>query len=132
MHKEPFVIIDGAHNLDAARVLANEIRRFPKDRLILVIGMVSGHSIEDVISTLAPLANIVIATKSSSLRAARVEEVASVARRYCSNVEQITPVPAAVRRALTFASEKDLICITGSFYTVGEVPRDIDSLLDKF
>ncbi|MDI6828839.1 MAG: folylpolyglutamate synthase/dihydrofolate synthase family protein, partial [Armatimonadota bacterium] len=115
LHKEPFVIIDGAHNLDAARVLANEIRRFPKDRLILVIGMVSGHSIEDVISTLAPLANMVIATKSSSLRAARVEEVASMARRYCSNVEQITPVSAAVRRALTLASKKDLICVTGSF-----------------
>ncbi|MCL6518389.1 MAG: bifunctional folylpolyglutamate synthase/dihydrofolate synthase [Armatimonadetes bacterium] len=132
LHEKPFVVVDGAHNLNAARELAQSLCRIPHNRLILVIGMVSGHSVEDVMSELAPLAHTIIATKSSNIRAAPAETIANIARQFCSNVEQITPIREAVRRALALSSSNDLVCVTGSFYTVGEAPRDIKSLVNKF
>ena len=50
------------------------------------------------------------------------EEVAAVARNYADNVSVVPSVPDAVRAALADATPQDMVLITGSFYTVGEVP----------
>src|SRR5687767_5310779 len=60
--RRPLVILDGAHNGLAARVLAEEIKKLPFRRMLLVIGMIGGHSPEDVLGELAPLADSVYAT----------------------------------------------------------------------
>ena len=122
LREKPTLLIDGAHNLDGAQKLINALEEwFDYDKLILVMGMVSGHSIEDVVSTLAPHADKFIATAPKSIRAVSAALVAEVARAYCADVEQVEPVSEAVRRAMEIAGKNDLICVTGSFYTIGEV-----------
>lgn len=124
IHENPTLVLDGAHNPDAARNLADAVHDwFTYDRLILIMGMVKGHSIENTVSILAPLADKFIATAPSGPRALPALEVASAAREYCSDVTTIEPVPAAVHCALESAGPNDLILVTGSFYTIGEVPR---------
>ncbi len=120
----PTLLIDGAHNLDGSHQLAQALKNvFKYDRLILVMGMVNGHSMENVIGQLAPMADRFFATAADSPRASAATDVAEVARRYCSNVVSIEPVSEAVRAALNSAGENDLVCVTGSFYTISEVPR---------
>lgn len=120
----PTVVIDAAHNPDGARNLAESITKlFNYRRLILVIGMLSTHSAEDVIGILAPLAEEIIATRSQWEKARPASEVAAAAQRIMPNVRAIEPVSAAVQAALGSASEDDLVLITGSFYTIGEVDR---------
>lgn len=120
----PRLLIDGAHNLDGARKLADALRtRFSYDRLHLVMGMVSGHVQEDVVGTLAPLADCFYATAADSARAASAESVGDVAGRYCPDVCVVEPVEEAVRTAMKRAGENDLVCVTGSFYVLNEVPR---------
>jgi dihydrofolate synthase/folylpolyglutamate synthase len=124
LRRDPILLIDGAHNLDGAcQVAAALENQFKYEKLILVMGMVSGHSIENVVGTLARLADKFIATASSSPRAACADTIAAVARMYCTDVTVVTPVSEAVDRALELAGPRDLICVTGSFYTIGEVPR---------
>lgn len=130
IRSQPCVVLDGAHNAMAANMLAHEIRcHFDYDHLILVIGMVTGHSFHDVVSILSPLATKVIATSPKSPRAVSAEVIASVAKRFCNEVDIVTPVAEALRNAVESASGRDLICVTGSFYTIGEVPRDIRSIV---
>jgi dihydrofolate synthase/folylpolyglutamate synthase len=121
----PTVIIDGAHNPDAARALAASIRElFTYRRLILVIGMLSTHCADGFLSQLAPMASKIIATQSQWHLALPAESLAAASRRFCSDaadVEVITPIPAALARALEVASEEDLVVVTGSFYTIGEL-----------
>ncbi len=118
----PTVVLDGAHNLSAAATLASAVEaQFDYDRLILVMGMVKGHSIDDVVGVLSPLADVFIATSPSGPRAMPAESIADAARRYVSEIEVIEPVSAAVHRALELATPRDLVLITGSFYVVGEV-----------
>lgn len=127
LRKDPTLLIDGAHNLEGARNLGRALRDlFACDKLILVMGMASGHSVEDVVGTLAPLAARFVATAPDNPRAASAASVAEVARAHCPEVTQVEPVAEAVRRALQGAGEKDLVCVTGSFYTIGEVPRSMD------
>jgi len=124
LREKPTLVLDGAHNPDAARNLAEALREwFKYDRLILVMGMVKGHSVEEVVEILAPLADSFIATAPKSERATPASEVADAARSHCPDVSVVEPVSEAVRRALESAGENDLILVTGSFYTIGEVPR---------
>jgi len=126
VHRRPIVVMDGAHNAMAARALAAEIVRFPYRRLLLVVGMIAGHAPGGVLAPLAPLAEKVFATQPTWIRGLPVEEVAEVARRLGAEVETITPPLTAARAALAAAAPDDLVLITGSFYTVGDVrPREL-------
>lgn len=123
VHRNPTVVLDGAHNLAAAATLAATIKaEFEYDRLILVMGMVQGHSIGDVVGVLAPLADILIATAASTPRAMPAQSVAEAGEGRVPEIEIVQPVAEAVRRALEIAGPRDLILVSGSFYVVGEVP----------
>ena len=118
----PTVVLDGAHNPDAARALAASIKElFTYRRLILVVGMLSTHPADGFLSQIAPMASKIIATQSQWHLALPADALAAEARRFCKDVEAIDRVPAALARALELASEEDLVLVTGSFYTIGEV-----------
>lgn len=120
--RQPLVIMDGAHNGLAARVLRHEIRRLTYRRLLLVIGMVGGHNAEDVVGELAPLAYAVYATEPSWKRRQPADHIAEIARKHCTRVLVAVPPLRAARAAFADADPEDLVLITGSFYVVGDVP----------
>ncbi len=126
LRENPLVLIDGANNPDGAAHLQTHLQSVLKTRsghLILVPGILADKDFAAMIGILAPLAHTVIATQSDSPRAAGAEIVAAEARRHCSIVEIVTPMQAAVERALQLAAPDDVICVTGSFYTIAEVDR---------
>ena len=122
LRERPTVVIDGAHNPGAAQTLAQAIREgFAYDRLILVIGMLNTHPAEGVLAELAPMASKLIATQSQWIKATPAAELAEAARRLHGDVEVVERVPDAVKRALEIADPSDLVLVTGSFTTIGEV-----------
>jgi len=128
LRQRPTLLIDGANNPDGAAQLAVQLnarrRANPEARLTLVLGILLDKDYAAMIEQLAPLADCVIATCSPSPRAAGADLVATEARRYCGQVEVVEPVAAAVERALQIAAPEDIVCVTGSFYTIAEVPRE--------
>lgn len=122
LRDHPTVVIDGAHNPDAAHSLAAAIREeFSYDNLILVVGMLSTHSADGFLKELAPLTSKIIATQPRWHLARPASELAEDARRFRPDAEAFDHVPDAVNRALELAGENDLVLVTGSFYTIGEV-----------
>ncbi|MBM3495823.1 MAG: hypothetical protein FJX72_16085 [Armatimonadetes bacterium] len=113
---------DGAHNAMSARTLAAEVARRGYARLILVLGMLRGHDPRSFLAEIAPAASLVIATEPTWRRAESVQAVADAAREFCTDVRAVTPPHAAALAALEAAKPDDLVLITGSFYTVGDVP----------
>lgn len=61
---------------------------------------------------------LVTAPKTS--RAALAESLYKVAVKYNQNVTVVEDVKEAVRESLNEAKKDDIICVTGSLYTVGE------------
>ena len=122
LRRKPTLVIDGAHNPDAAKRLAEAIRtEFQYRRLILVVGMLSTHSAEDFLAQVGPLADHIIATAPAWPLARPAQDLAREAARFCPKVTEAMPVQAAVDAALAEAGENDLVLVTGSFYTIGEV-----------
>ncbi|HZT43944.1 MAG TPA: Mur ligase family protein [Chthonomonadaceae bacterium] len=127
--KGPLVVMDGAHNALAAESLAGPVAALQAQhhirRLLLVVGMVGGHEPEGVLAALAPGADRIYACQPDWKRAQPAEEIAAAARRFCPNVEVIPSCKKAAWAALAAAGPEDMVLITGSFYTVGEVPLEM-------
>jgi dihydrofolate synthase / folylpolyglutamate synthase len=85
------------------------------------LGISSDKNFRAMIETLAPLADAVFATQSSSPRSASADEIAREARKFCSHVEIHVPPQAALDAALLRAAPNDVVCVTGSFFNLAEI-----------
>lgn len=126
LRRRPLLVVDGAHNPDAASALrAALIESFQWERLIMVVGMLGDKDIAGVAEILAPMADLVIATNPPSPRAAPAERVAKEASRLGVETSTIATARGAVAHAMERADEKDCIVVTGSFYTVAEARASV-------
>ena len=121
---EPLLLLDGANNPDGAQMLAAQLQRVldlrPNAKLTLVLGIFRDKDFASMIAYLAPLADKIVATQSSSPRACDATVIAEHTRRFCERVEVVVPVQAAVESALSSSTRCDVVCVTGSFFTVAE------------
>ncbi len=122
----PTVVVDGAHNEMAAEALAEALcTEFGADtrRVILIVGLKRNHDPRPFLTPLARLHPALLIATEPSFQPRPAAEVADAARN--AGIGDVQIVPGAVdaaRHALTIARPDDLICVTGSFYTVGDIP----------
>jgi dihydrofolate synthase/folylpolyglutamate synthase len=125
----PRILLDGAHNPAAARaVKACLEEEFDYRRLYMVMGIMQDKEVSVILSELAPLADMLIASSPHNPRALSAQRIAEIARNYCKEVTVIEDVGQGVTYAREAAREDDLIVVTGSLFTVGEAR---DHLLSK-
>ena len=133
--KRPLIVLDCAHNPAGAAVLKHALQReFNYKRLFLILGIMADKDIKGIISTLAPIADTVILTRPKTERAASLEmlykEIMDLRitnyelRMKNSNrklkIMLIEDVQEACRTAISMSKAGDMVCITGSIFTVGE------------
>jgi dihydrofolate synthase/folylpolyglutamate synthase len=120
------VLVDVGHNQIAAQALAAALRddfHADRRRLILVVGLSRQHPAGPFLEPLAALRPAALLATQPTFRPQEALEVAAAARRRdMPGIEVIPQVEHAARRALALAGPDDIICLTGSFYTVGDVP----------
>jgi dihydrofolate synthase/folylpolyglutamate synthase len=114
------VVFDVAHNPQAAGVLVETLAKtFPGIPQCIVCGIMADKDIEGIIKALISTAAMLILTKPDVTRAATTETIVSkVSPGFKGTVVLRESVGDAVAYALH--SWDGVICITGSFYTVGE------------
>jgi len=123
------VVLDGAHNPDAAMVLRENLDLyFPNRRVILVSGMVAGHDPSHFYSPLKSRIKSAYAVPIDFHRALPPTEVAVAMERLSIPVLTCQTLDGGLRAAYESADEDDLVLITGSFYLVGEAGRALDAL----
>jgi len=117
---EPLVVLDGAHNQDAARALVVAIPTvFPTGRRILVVGMLGPREPAEFFDELVALcSDLVVVCTAPSSRAVPAADLAVLARERRLEVETVPDAVDAVRLAVATAEEADLILVTGSFYVL--------------
>lgn len=121
----PLVILDGAHNPDAMKNLKEAlIKNFNFRKLVLILGIMDDKNIQGMAREIVPHAHRVILCRPHMDRAASPARLAKIINGYHVNHCAIDDVKEATRHALSTASPNDLICITGSLFTVGEA-RDV-------
>jgi dihydrofolate synthase/folylpolyglutamate synthase len=121
LRRNPPLVVDGAHNIDAARSLKKALKEyFDFEKAILVMGASGDKNIKGVIAELAPLFDRVIVTRSRHPRAMAPAPLAAEFARHGIKARIAEDVPSALSQALALAGEKDLVCLAGSLFIVGE------------
>jgi dihydrofolate synthase / folylpolyglutamate synthase len=120
--RRPLVVLDGAHNPDAAEALPAALQEaFQWDRLHLVMAMFGDKDVETVAKLIGPLADRAYVTVNSSPRSAPAERVAEALRDAGpAELETFASVEEAAMAARAAAGRDDVILVTGSFYTVAD------------
>ena len=85
--RQPWIVLDGAHNRDSARCLREALMTcFQYRRLILVLGISANKNLEGIIEELAPLATMTVATRAMVPRAAPPQRVATLAAKWSDHI----------------------------------------------
>jgi len=117
----PLIILDGAHNLNAARTLSKFLSsRLPDRKVTLVIGILDDKPYRAMLRALAPVCARAVLTQPKIDRALPPERLLPHVKKWLSDVRIVPDVEDAVRQAAESAGEGDAVCIAGSLYVVGE------------
>jgi dihydrofolate synthase/folylpolyglutamate synthase len=119
---QPLVIIDGAHNLKAARVLGKYLASTLKNRkLTLVLGILDDKPYEKMLESLVSCADNIIITKAKIDRSLEPSILKKAVQKITNNpVTIIKDVKNAVSYAIDISNNEDAVCIAGSLYVAGE------------
>ncbi len=129
LSRHPLVVVDGAHNVDAARSLKKSLEQYCDfERAILVIGASAEKDIASLVSELAPLFDRVMVTRSRHPRAMAPALLAAEFARHGIEARVAEDVPSALSQAQALAGEGDLICVAGSLFVVAEAMEQLGRL----
>ena len=119
MHRNPVVLLDGAHNPQGAKVLAEFLQKFSGKRIVCVYGILGNKCYKESTSLIAPLCDEIIVTKPHTPRALDPELLAREVRQYTDKVIIEDNSDKALELALSRVSSEDIVLCSGSLYLVG-------------
>lgn len=122
LRKEPYFILDGAHNIQGAEVLADALARyFSANKKILIMGVFKDKDYAGIARELGSIADEIIVVKPNSDRAMESNELADFLKNYCKNITISDTINHAIEKSLLISNTNDVICACGSLYLIGEI-----------
>lgn len=124
---DPVVILDGAHNEDAARELSESLKLyFNGKRIFYIFGVFKDKQYQRVIELTAPLAEHIITVQTpNNPRALPARELKDAVAKVNPSVEAAKSVSDAVRKMYRQAKKDDIIVIFGSLSFLAEAGRAV-------
>lgn len=120
LRADPPLVIDGAHNPQAAEMLATAITEaFGQQPPVIVLGILAGKDAEGIVRALAPVARAFVVSQNDSPRCLPATELAGVVERVTGERPAVQPDLAEALRAADALG--DGVVVTGSLYTAGAV-----------
>jgi dihydrofolate synthase/folylpolyglutamate synthase len=118
LKKEPWVVIDSAHNPAGARSLASSLGTYvPRQPITLVLGIYKDKDKAQILEILTPLADRIILTAPSNPRAASPDELRGLVPSTQAEIFVISDILDALTFALT-PPTTPVICVAGSLSLV--------------
>ena len=126
--QKPYVILDGAHNLMAARRLGRFLREVLAGRRItLVLGILDDKPYRIILKDLVTPCSRLVITRPKIDRALPPEMLEAAAQALIADIEVIADVGDAVRYAIATSGPDDAVCVAGSLYVVGEAKAALEN-----
>ena len=119
---DPRIMIDAAHNAASIQALIHAVgQNIPYDSMVVIFGCNSDKDVRGMLHMLQFGADKVIFTRSNSPKAVSPEDLAEMYTEICGKMYQTAAsLGQALQLAKSAVSKEDLICITGSFYLIGQ------------
>jgi dihydrofolate synthase / folylpolyglutamate synthase len=115
-------LFDGAHNPAGARALRAYLEEFVDAPVTMVFGAMRDKNLEEMATTLFPLAHRLILTRPENPRAASLETLVELASSVIDarRISRANSLREAIPMAKESTAPNGLICFTGSLYLIGE------------
>jgi len=126
VRSSPRIMLDGAHNPSAMRALVRSIgAHIAYDSMIMIFGCASDKDVEALLAEATLGADKVIFTRAKANP--RAMDPKELGRLFAERSGKMFQVAETLEEAVSIATRgvarDDLICITGSFYLVGEAKK---------
>ena len=125
LEEHPRLVIDGAHNPAAAKVLIDALTPMLQGdsdaQLLVILGMMQDKDRSHFMKVVCPFIKHLILTEVSVLRTATVDELKQSAPDGSYTLHESAHPTEALTIAKRLAKPCDVICITGSLFLAGEV-----------
>jgi dihydrofolate synthase/folylpolyglutamate synthase len=126
--ERPLTLLDGAHNLIAARALGRYLKTDLAGRAItLVIGILDDKPYREILSALVPHCRRVILTRPQVDRALPPAKLIPATSELTADWRVIPDVATAVSNAINSSAPDDVVCVAGSLYVVGEAKAALEN-----
>ncbi|MFT3786199.1 MAG: folylpolyglutamate synthase/dihydrofolate synthase family protein [Tepidisphaeraceae bacterium] len=127
INQTPRIMIDAAHNAASVDAFMRAVgQHVPYDSMVVIFGCCGDKDVDGMLGRITSGADKVIFCPVNSIRTANPHELAM---RYTENYGKMAQVAPSLKEALEIAvravTKEDLICITGSFYLIGEAKKMI-------
>ncbi len=130
LRRDPYFIMDGAHNEDAAHQLKiSLLKYFPNKKLILIMGVLADKDYKKILEIITPLAEVLITVTPNNSRALNSSSLAAEAFSYTkAQIFDGSSVKKALELAYKRASREDIILAFGSLSYLSEIYDSISGL----
>lgn len=126
LSNNPYVVIDGAHNIQGIKTLSRNIKKYFKyENLYLILGILADKDVEEMIKIITPMAKKVYSVTPNSIRGELADSLKDEVSKFNKNCKAFDKYEEAYLEALNDASEKDLILASGSLYMIGDMRKII-------
>lgn len=123
--REPLTFLDGAHNPDGARRLAEFLQKhFTNRRIIYIIGVLKDKEYEKMMAYLLPLSQLVYVFKPDNPRGLAADQLAACVRDLGKEAVVCHGVRDALEQARAQALKDDILVICGSLSFMGDLLKE--------
>jgi len=130
--REPRILLDGAHNPDGAKTLADTLRTvYSYRRIVFVLGMLRNKNHPEYLRHILPIVDTLIVTEPDFFKKMPAAELAAAAEAWRDDAGaslSVTAEPdwkAALDRAVREAGPEDLIVVSGSLYFLSDARSQV-------
>jgi len=120
---DPIILLDGAHNPKGVKLLVETLKNdFKYNKLIFILGILKDKDIKSMMPSIILISDYIITTQSNNDRAIESVELEKIIKKMNNKIKLISKnkIQDAIKHAIKITNNNDLICITGSLYTVAE------------
>ncbi len=122
--KDPFVLTDGAHNIQGIRSLKETILKyFPDKRKIFVMAVMRNKDYDHMIEEIFPYADMAVALRPDYERALERDILVDTISKYCANTFTFDKIEEGLDFVVSQADENTIICTFGSLYYIADVKK---------
>lgn len=119
---KPLVLLDGAHNLLGAQVIAESLKMLKGRVIHAVAAFMSDKDADGIFHEILPYCrDLTVYSLPDNPRAMPAEEVSRLAKKYCGEVCVAQTLEAALTEPLSRCCEDEAVLIFGSLYFASEI-----------
>ena len=131
LKEQPMLVIDGAHNPDAAKILKDALlQRFMNKKGVFIMGVFADKNYEEILCNIGEIPKCLITITAPGPRGLNSRELEKVAKKYCKQVIDGGTLEHALKLAHTLVTKDEYILCFGSLSYLGQVQKLVEGLTE--